>query len=144
MIVWARESRTAVCLFIFVYYPFSTRSFSHLSSLPTVVILFSRQHTFLRALTAKSQILNFYIDLLTEAFNNSLKMANFARPNLLRCSKCNTFRDENSFEKHRSGKTKKLCNRHGRKRKLDAVFDSWDAFEDRLVAWNRPVLLFFF
>ena len=98
---------------------------------------------FLRALTAKSQILNFYIDLLTEAFNNSLKMANSARPNLLRCSKCNTFRDENSFEKHRSGKVKKLCNRHGRKRKLDAVFNSWDAFEDRLVAWNRPVWLFF-
>ncbi|OXV07624.1 hypothetical protein Egran_04611, partial [Elaphomyces granulatus] len=65
-------------------------------------------------------------------------MAISARPNLLRCSKCNAFRDENSFERHKSGKVKKLCNRHGLKRKLDAVSDSWDVFEDRLVAWNRP------
>ncbi|KAN0070077.1 hypothetical protein V8E54_011658 [Elaphomyces granulatus] len=48
------------------------------------------------------------------------------------CSKCTTFRDAQSFEKHKSGKVKKLCNRHGEKRDLDAIFDDWADFEAQL------------
>ncbi|KAN0086960.1 hypothetical protein V8E54_000648, partial [Elaphomyces granulatus] len=33
---------------------------------------------------------------------------------------------------------KKLCNRHGKKRNLDAIFDDWDDFEAQLRAWNCP------
>jgi hypothetical protein len=58
------------------------------------------------------------------------------------CSKCTTFRDAQSFEKHKSGKVKKLCNRHGKKRNLDAIFDDWDDFEAQLRAWNCPVRLY--
>jgi hypothetical protein len=86
---------------------------------------------------------DFYIDLLfVEAVANSLEMANSVRSNQRWCSKCNAFRDEQSFEKHKCGKVKKLCNRHGRKRELDAIFDDWDEFEGRLVAWNHPVWQF--
>jgi hypothetical protein len=36
-------------------------------------------------------------------------------------------------------KTRKLCDRHGKKRELSAVFDNWDDFESWLLAWNHPV-----
>jgi hypothetical protein len=72
---------------------------------------------------------------------------NASIPNQTWCSKCKAFRNPESFERNKSGKTKKQCNRHGKKRDLDAVFDDWDAFETQLSQWNRPVgylvILFF-
>lgn len=106
--------------------------FSHPTSVCSIPTFFSIRVFFSRSL----------LPLLCSSLLNSLKMASSSRPNQLRCSKCNAFRDEESFEKHKSGKTKKLCNRHGRKRELDAIFDDWDNFEARLVAWNRIVCIF--
>ena len=60
-------------------------------------------------------------------------------PNQSWCTKCNAFRNSEDFEANKSGKTKKQCNRHGKKRDLDVVFDDWDAFETRLSTWNHPV-----
>jgi hypothetical protein len=60
-------------------------------------------------------------------------------PNRAWCSKCNTFRDSESFEINKFGRKKKLCNRHGQKRELTVLFDHWDAFEIQLSKWNRPV-----
>ena len=55
------------------------------------------------------------------------------------CTKCNALRESESFEKNKSGETKKLCNRHGKKRDLEAVFDDWNAFETQLNEWSHPV-----
>ena len=52
------------------------------------------------------------------------------------CTKCTAFRDSESFESNKSGKKKKLCNRHGKKRDQ---FDDWDTFEKQLCEWNHPV-----
>ncbi|KAJ8097430.1 hypothetical protein POJ06DRAFT_31514 [Lipomyces tetrasporus] len=54
------------------------------------------------------------------------------------CSKCGVFRDSESFETNKSGRTKKLCNRHGKKRDLEVLYDDWDTFEEEVHSWNHP------
>jgi hypothetical protein len=55
------------------------------------------------------------------------------------CSNCKKFRDPASFEKTKYGKERKTCNRHGKRRNIDVVFDNWGIFEEQLAAWNCPV-----
>ena len=59
--------------------------------------------------------------------------------NRIWCSKCGMFRDSECFATNNSGRRKKLCNRHGKKRELEETFDDWDSFEAKLHAWNHPV-----
>ena len=62
-------------------------------------------------------------------------------PTRVWCTKCNTFRNPEDFGRNKSGKAKKLCNRHGNKRDLEAVLDDWETFEAELNQWNHPVSL---
>jgi hypothetical protein len=55
------------------------------------------------------------------------------------CSSCKNFRDASTFETTKHGKERKTCNRHGKKRDIDAVFDRWGDFEEQLTMWNCPV-----
>lgn len=55
------------------------------------------------------------------------------------CSKCKDVRDEICFGMLKSGKRRKICNRHGGKRELNDIFDDWDDFCSQLTAWNHPV-----
>ena len=59
--------------------------------------------------------------------------------NRIWCSQCSLFRDSESFEMNKSGKTKKQCNRHGKKRDAVVLFDGWDIFEGELRSWNHTV-----
>ncbi|KAK9236686.1 hypothetical protein V1525DRAFT_406247 [Lipomyces kononenkoae] len=63
-------------------------------------------------------------------------MADFNSANRIWCSKCSVFRDSESFVTNRFGRTKKLCNLHGKKRDLEE--DDWDTFEAEIYSWNHP------
>ncbi|KAK9342808.1 hypothetical protein V1522DRAFT_424705 [Lipomyces starkeyi] len=63
-------------------------------------------------------------------------MADITSRNRIWCSKCSVFRDSESFETNRFGRTKKLCNLHGKKRDLEE--DDWDTFEAEIYSWNHP------
>ncbi|KAK9351745.1 hypothetical protein V1523DRAFT_415886 [Lipomyces doorenjongii] len=67
-------------------------------------------------------------------------MADTNLANRIWCSKCGVFRDSESFETNKSGRTKKLCNRHGKKRDLEVLYNDWDNFEAEIHSWNHPVL----
>ncbi|KAK9427273.1 hypothetical protein V1505DRAFT_53740 [Lipomyces doorenjongii] len=67
-----------------------------------------------------------------------LVMADTNLANRIWCSKCGVFRDSESFETNKSGRTKKLCNRHGKKRDLEVLYNDWDNFEAEIHSWNHP------
>ena len=55
------------------------------------------------------------------------------------CTTCNAFRSSEDFLSFKSGKPRKTCSGHQKKRDLDASLDSWDALLTELREWNHPV-----
>ena len=58
---------------------------------------------------------------------------------LLWCSSCKALRSSEDFGIFKSGKPRKLCLIHQKKRKADTSLDSWDLFVTELSRWNHPV-----
>ena len=78
-----------------------------------------------------------YRYLHTLAVTRLVAMASSA--NRVWCTSCNAFRSSEDFLTLNSGKPRKTCSKHLKKRDLDTSLDSWDVLLAELREWNYPV-----
>jgi hypothetical protein len=131
---------TMYCIFIYGLAMLFCLPFFHRVASSHRLILTQRSLRYLRFFFPLSQNTFFFFHPCKIPFSPSrFNMDSNGSSNQVWCSSCKKPRDAASFETTKHGKERKTCNRHGKKRNIDVVFDHWDDFEDQLAMWNRPV-----